>query len=335
MTTNNISLSPIKPIKKIAILYSDAQRQYFPTEQLYITEVEVKGRAKLIAEILENRGFTVDLFPGDAKLHTALLKFKPDKVINLVDSVYGQEYLAGTIPATLELLQIPYTGSGLLAISINANKYLSKSLLEQYGVTTPKYQLIRHANDEIDEELDFPLFVKLNENHGSLEVSEGSVCFDAKMAKSQIDYLYKTYQQPILLEEFIAGREITVVLVDGGNRKIYAAEKIFHRSTDDPFKKIVTFDDNWLTKEDTITYEKYELPPAVKKDAKKAFNILKIEDYAKFDFRLDEAGRHYLIDVNVNPALGPSEHCAIGSILKIHGISFPSFLDRLVKKQDS
>jgi D-alanine-D-alanine ligase len=317
-------------IKKIAILYSDAKRQYFPTEQLYITEAEVKGRAQLIAKILKKKGFLVELFPGDACLHEALLKFKPDRVINLVDSVYGKEYLAGTIPATLELLQIPYTGSGMLAISINANKYLSKSLLEQYGVTTPKYQLIRHSADEIDEELDFPLFVKLNENHGSLEVSDVSVCFDEKMAKKQIDYLYKTYQQPILLEEFIAGREITVVLVEGGNIKIYAAEKIFHRSSDDPFKKIVTFDDNWVSAEETITYQKYELPDSVKKAAKTAFNILKIEDYAKFDFRLDEAGRHYLIDVNVNPALGPSETCAIASILELYGVSFYTLLDRLI-----
>jgi len=317
-------------VKKVAILYSDAKREYFPTEQLYITEAEVKGRAELIANILRAKGCVVELFPGDARLHEALLKFSPDKVINLVDSVYGKEYLAGTIPATLELLQIPYTGSGMLAISINANKYLTKSLLEQYGVTTPKYQLIKHASDEIDEELDFPLFIKLNENHGSLEVSDVSVGFDEKMAKNQIDYLYKTYQQPILLEEFIAGREITVVLVDGGNTKIYAAEKIFHRSSDDPFKKIVTFDDNWVSKEETITYLKYELPDPVKRVAKTVFNILKIEDYAKLDFRLDEAGRHYLIDVNVNPALGPSESCAIGSILELYGVSFYTLLDRLI-----
>lgn len=324
----NIKVKP--KIKKIAILYSDAKREYFPTEEVYITEVEVKGRAQLIAEILRSKGYQVEIFPGNAQLHNILLEYKPDKVINLVDSVYGQEYLAGTIPATLELLQISYTGSGMLATSINANKYLTKSLLEQYGVTTPKYQLVRHSTDEVDEELDYPLFIKLNENHGSLEVSQASVCFDEKMANQQIDYLYNTYQQPILLEEFVAGREITVVLVDGGNKKLYAAEKIFHRANEDPFGKIVTFDDNWITEEKTITYEKYELPESVKKAAKTAFNILKIEDYAKFDFRLDEAGRHYLIDVNVNPALGPSGSCAIGSILELHGVSFYTLLDRLI-----
>jgi D-alanine-D-alanine ligase len=323
--TKNISL-----IKKIAILYSDAQRQYFPTEELYITEAEVKGRAKLIGEILRDKGYQVELFPGDAKLSETLANFKPDKVINLVDSVYGKEYLAASIPATLELLKISYTGSGMLSSSINANKYLTKSLLEQYGITTPKYQLIKHSNDEIDEELDFPLFIKLNENHGSLEVSETSVCFDAKMAKVQIDFLYKNYKQPILLEEFIAGREITVVVVEGGNTKIYAAEKIFHRTDNDPFKKIVTFNDNWLSTEKTISYEKYDLPEAVKEDIKIAFNILRIEDYAKFDFRLDEAGRHYLIDVNVNPALGPSNSCAIASILELYGLTFYTLLDRLI-----
>ena len=186
-------------VKKVAILYSDAKREYFPTEQLYITEAEVKGRAELIANILRAKGFIVELFPGDARLHEALLKFSPDKVINLVDSVYGKEYLAGTIPATLELLQIPYTGSGMLAISINANKYLTKSLLEQYGVPS-KYQLIKHSSDEIDEELDFPLFIKLNENHGSLEVSDGSVGFDEKWLKTKLIICIKPISNPFYLK---------------------------------------------------------------------------------------------------------------------------------------
>jgi len=230
----------------------------------------------------------------------------------------------------LELLKIPYTGSGMLALSINANKYLTKSLLDQYGIATPKYQLMTEVGEEIDDEMDFPLFIKLNENHGSLEVSDKSICFEPKEAIAQINYLLKTYQQPVLIEEFVAGREITVIVVDGGNTKVYAAEKIFHRQNNDPFKKIVTFDDNWVTQDNTISYQKYELPTRVKEVIKTAFNVLRIEDYAKFDFRLDEAGRHYLIDVNVNPALGPAGSCAIGSILQLHGLSFSTLLDRLL-----
>jgi len=313
--------------RKAAILFSDAKREYFPTHQQYFSELEVKERAESIAAILQKTGISIKLIPGDNSVSDRLKAFKPDLVFNLVDSVYGKEYLSATIPATLELLQIPYTGSGMMGQVINSNKYFTKDLLEQYGITTPKYQLIKSVSDEIDPILDYPLIAKLNEVHGSVEIDDSAVCEDERNLNKRISYLMETYQQPVLVEEFVVGREITVLVVEGSNTKVYAGEKIFANKSDRKYQ-IVSFDDNYS--DNSIFYEKYELPLRVKEAVKTAFNILKMEDYAKFDFRLDASGRHYLIDCNSNPALGPNNVAAIGSVLQMYGVSFETLLRRLI-----
>lgn len=323
----------MKPLPKhIAILYSEAKREYFPTEQQYISEAEVAIRAKLIAGYFEKMGIKITLIPGNNHISENLKNTKPDFVINLVDSVYGKEYLSATIPGTLELLQIPYTGTGLLGQAINSNKFLTKNLLEQYGITTPKYQLITEINDPIDPILDYPLIAKLNEIHGSIEIDNTAVCDDEKSLKKRISYLINTYKQPVLVEEFVVGREITVIIFEGLHTKVYAAEKIFDKPEDIKYH-IVTFDDNWNEELDTISYEKYELPKLINKYVRQAFQILKMEDYAKFDIRLDASGRHYIIDCNTNPTLGPKGEAAIGSITDLYGIDFDLLLQRLIQSQ--
>jgi D-alanine-D-alanine ligase len=323
----SITDEPPNPAYKIAILYSDAKREYFATEEHYLTEVEVQDRAKVIAGYLQQLGHQCQLVAGDDQLTIQLKQFQPDLVINLVDSIYGREYLSSAIPGVLELLKIPYTGSGILGQSLNSNKYLTKSLLQQYGVPTPKFQFFATHQDEVDPQMNYPLMVKLNEIHGSVEITQDSICFNERQLRKQLANLYRTYQQPLVVEEFIAGDEVTVILIEGSVTKLYSAQKIF--ADQSPFAQIMTFEKNW--DDEIIEYHKYQLPYQVKKSIKTAYSILKMEDYAKFDLRVDQAGRHYVIDANSNPCMGPAGYSATGSILEMYDIKFETFLERLIK----
>lgn len=317
--------------RRIAILYSDARREYFPTEQTFFSEAEVKGRAEKISkDYLDKMGIHSECFPGDSNIVEALKNYQPDFVLNLVDTVYGKETLCGTIPATLELLNIPYTGAGMLGLSINTNKYFTKNLLWQYGITTAKYQLITDQSQAIDPALDYPLITKLNETHGSIEMSDDAICLDEPSLRKRLKYLMTTYEnQPVLIEEYIAGREVAVHVVQGINTKVYAGEKIFNDKLTSRYK-IASFDAVWGDV-DMYTYIKYDLPDSVKAQLKKAFDVLKLDDYAKFDLRVDESGRHYVIDVNANPSLGPKGECSIGNVLALYDIEFDEVLRRLIE----
>ncbi len=315
--------------KKVGILYSDVHREDFPTEAQYITEKDADHDALLIGDYLGPLGISVLLYPADAELPDCLRRDRPEMVINLVDSVKGDESLASAIPGVLELLDIPYTGADILGMSLDTNKFLVKKLLQQNGVPVPNFQLLNTYRDFLDPTLRFPLISKLNAIHGSVEITADAVSENEKHLRERIRRLIQTYKQPILVEEFISGREVTAILLEGKNKKVYLAEKIFSH----PTGKYVylTFEDQWLQKSDMSFHYRKWSDSLLREYVKKAFEVTRMYDYGKFDIRLDQSGRYFFIDCNCNPAFGPKElDVALAIILDLYGISFQQILQRLI-----
>jgi len=315
--------------KSVGIIFSDVKREYFPTEAQYITEKDADVDAHLIAEYLKKLEIKVLLYPGNSDLPTKLKRDKPDMVINLVDSLKGYEFLSSTIPGVLELLEIPYTGTDILGLSLDTNKFVVKKLLQQNGIPIPNFQLFNTAADMMDPTLRYPLISKLNEIHGGVEITKDSISENEKHLRERLKYLISTYRQPVIVEEFIVGREVTAILLEGLNKKVYMAEKVF-TETDRKYL-FQTFEDQWMSKGmKTFYYQKYE-DPLLREYVRRAFDIAKMMDYGKFDVRLDSSGRYFFIDSNTNPAFGPKESdCALSYILDLYGIDFPEILRRLL-----
>lgn len=316
--------------KKVGIVYSEVKRKYFPTEAQYLTEKDAYRDAQIIAGYIRKLGIRPRLYTGTATLPERLRTHKPEMVLNLVGSIKGNEYLASTIPAVFELLNIPYTGAGILGESLVYNKFLIKKLLQQNGVPVPYYQLFNTSSDPLDPTLRFPLISKLNEIHGSVEITPDAVSETEKHLRDRLKFLIKTYDQPVLVEEFIVGREITAILLEGLNKKVYLAEKVFRRRRE----KYVfsTFEDQWLKSADeSFHYQKYN-DSLLREYVKRAFEVTKMDDYGKFDIRLDLSGRYFFLDCNSNPAFGPKEtDTALANILDIYDISFVEILKRLIQ----
>lgn len=318
--------------KTVGIIYSDVRREYFPSEAQYITEKDACEDARLISSYLEQLGIAFFLYPGNAELPFRLQHDKPDLVINLVDSVKGNESLASTIPGVLELLGIPYTGADVLGLALDTNKFLVKKLLQQNGIPVPYYQLFNTHEDYLDPTLRFPLISKLNAVHGSVEITADAVSENEKHLRRRLRKLIRIYKQPVLVEEFIGGREITAILqedIKKKRKKVYLAEKVFLH----PEGKYVylTFEDQWIYHGSaTFYYEKYK-DPILKEYVQKAFNVTNMSDYGKFDIRLDQSGRYFFIDSNCNPAFGPKElDVALAVILDMYGVSFTELLKCLL-----
>src|SRR3989344_9638735 len=100
--------------KKVAIVYSDVRREYFPTREQYLTEKDSKNDAALIGGYVARLGIAPFLYSGGSNLALKLKNDKPDVVINLVDSIKGIESLSSAVPGAFELLDIPYTGADIL-----------------------------------------------------------------------------------------------------------------------------------------------------------------------------------------------------------------------------
>lgn len=321
--------------KKVAIIYSEVKREYFPTEVQYITEKDAEHDANVIAKYVRKFDIEAVAIPGDENLVETLKKVKPEMAFNLVDSVKGSEYLSAAIPGVLELLGIPYTGVDILGSSLGYNKYLVKKLLQQGGVPIPNSQLFNTPNDPLELEMRYPLISKLNEIHGAVEITRDAVSENEKHLRDRLKFLISTYKQPVVVEEFIVGREITAYVLEGLNRKVYLAEKVFNKPQDKYV--FATFEDQWLTHDTEVAkqdqpyqYSKVE-DNALKEYVKRAFDLTKMLDYGKFDVRMDQSGRYFFIDANSNPAFGPLElETAMSYIMDLHGVNFMEILRRLI-----
>ena len=320
-----LSDDPLALPKKVAILYSDVKREYFSTEEAYTTEEGADIYAGDVAKYVEKMGIEATTIPGDDQMAANLVKFGPDMAINLIDSVRGQSTLGSSVPGVLEILHIPYTGAGTLGWALGTNKFLMYQLMQNSGIPVPTHQLVTSSTDMIDPGMRYPLFPKLNYEHSSIGVATDSICHNERELRAKLKDLITTFKQPVLIDEFIAGIEVTASVLDGMNTKVYAVQ----RKVGEGIEDVVTFDKKWKDYLD-MSYIKYE-DQVLKDYVKEAFEVLKMSDYARIDIRIDAAGRYYFIDPNANPFFGPPKetHATYSMILDMYGVTFEETLKRL------
>jgi D-alanine-D-alanine ligase len=264
---------------------------------------------------------------------TNLLVDKPSLVLNLVDTLKGKDRLQTSVPAALELSNLPYTGAGMEGMVIGNNRNLTKRLLMAYGIPTPAFQFIRRSKTAVQEDLGLPLIVKLNESGGSVGIDNHAVKETVSEAQRKVNKMISTYKLPVIVEQFIDGAEVTVVVFDdGAKKKVYMGQKVFRKRPDGKhyFTSFESYDDI-----KAYTYKNVEEPLASKiaQLAIRAFRGLQHKDYAKFDVRVDqETNIPYFTDSNPNTAFGPDMGLPMTEVLALHGVSFDEVLASLLSK---
>ena len=326
-------VSSLKKFKLITVAYSHVEREWFPTQVAYEAEVEVEERAKEVVEAIRKLGIEAKGSPGDQYFLTNLLVDKPDLVVNLVDTLRGEDRLQTSVPSALELSNIPYTGAKMEGLVIGNNRNLTKRLLMAYDIPTPYFQFVRRAGVAIDPALGTPLIVKLNESGGSVGIDNHAVKETVKDAEKKVDAMITTYKLPVIVEKFIDGPEVTVVVFDDGSKKhVFMGEKVFKKKPDGKhfFTSFESYDDLHAYK-----YKKVDaaLEDKIAPLAVRAFRGLHHRDYAKFDVRVEEGtGIPYFTDSNPNTAFGPDLGLPFAEVLALHGVSFQDVLISLLSK---
>lgn len=333
MATLRSDKESLKNLKLVVVAYSHVEREYFPTQASYDAEIEVEDRAGEVVDEIKKLGIEVKAVPGDQYFLTNILVDKPTLIVNLVDTLRGQDKLQTSVPAALELSNVPYTGAQMEGMVIGNNRNLTKRLLMAYDIPTPYFQFIRRVGVGVDEDLGLPLIVKLNESGGSVGIDNHAVKETIKGAQSKVDNMISTYKMPVIVERFIDGPEITVVVFDDGNKKhVFMGEKIFRKKPDGKhyFTSHESYDD-----ENAYKYKKVEEPLKSKISvlAVRAFRGLLHRDYAKFDIRVEEGSQTpYFTDSNPNTAFGPDTGLPMTEVMALNGITFQETLISLLSK---
>ncbi len=324
----------LKKLKLVAVAYSEVKREWFPTEEAYIAEMEVIERADQVLAEVEKLGISAKGYPGDQYFFTNLIVDDPDLVVNLVDTLKGRDLLQTSIPAALELANIPYTGAGIRGLVIGNDRQLVKQLLLANKVPTPDFQFIQRRGTKVRDDLGLPLIVKLNESGGSVGIDNRAVRETLEEAQERVNDLLAVYRLPVIVERFVDGPEVTAVVFDDGRKKhTFLAQKVFHVKPDGKheFTSLESYEDARAYTYKPVADEK--LAQKIAQLAVRAFSCLRYKDYAKFDVRVDEAsGVPYFTDANPNTAFGPHHGLPFTEVLNMHGVAFSDVLAALLSK---
>lgn len=165
-----------------------------------------------ISQALAQRGHRVTFLEGNVTLYDKLRQVKPDICFNICEGHFGDGREA-QVPALLEMLQIPYTGSRVLTLALALDKPMTKRVLAYHSLPTPPFQTFERINEPIDPDLKFPLFVKPSREGTGMGVSADSIVQNEAQLRTQLQRIFERYQQAALVERYIEGREVTVGVV--------------------------------------------------------------------------------------------------------------------------
>ena len=259
---------------------------------------------RAIQDVLETAGYAVTLYEALEDLPIRLLQDRPDIVFNIAEGMNGRGREA-QVPAILNFMGIPFTGSDETALCIAMDKALTKRLVASYGINTPAYRLSSGAIP--DASLSFPLILKPNTEGSSKGITNCSIVEDAAELRTLLTEKIGAYKQDMLVEEYIPGREFTVgILGNGDSLQVFPPmEIIFNEEQHSIY--------SYEVKREFQRYVRYECPanisPALQSEivgmAQTVFQALDCRDVARMDFRLSPDGRPYFIEINPLPGLAP------------------------------
>ena len=196
---------------KVGITYNlkkdFSQRENLPID--FLEEFDSEETIDAIRKVLESEGHEVIKLGGDIGLIDRLRKTSVDIVFNIAEGLQGRNREAH-IPALLEFLNIPYTGSDPLTLSLTLDKAMAKRVVMSQNIPTPRFKKVERMEDLDGLDLRYPLFVKLCYEGSSKGVRLDSKILDPQSLEEKTRGLLKTYGSPLLVEEFVKGPEFTV-----------------------------------------------------------------------------------------------------------------------------
>lgn len=318
---------------KVAIVYNRDSRDVINLFGVPNREKYGLKAIQRITDALKRGGHRVIALEGDKQLIGRLEEFmprvlqgeRPGMVFNLSYGIQGQARYTH-VPGMLEMVGIPYVGSGPLAHSLSLDKVVAKMIFRQHGLPTPDFAVL-YGPDFPLPDMPFPMIVKPKNESTSFGLR---IVADEAELREAAQVIFDKFGQPVLAEEYVDGREINVGLLGnappdalppaeldfGDGPKIYTLEDKRHKSG----REVHVVCPAELTPEQAA---------AAQDIARRAFECLGCADCARVDMRLSEEGKFTILEINSLPSLG--EHGSYTHAAAAVGLDFDALVNRLVE----
>ncbi len=294
---------------KVGITYNlkkeFAQRENQPIDLL--EEFDAEEPIDAIREVLEAEGHEVIKLGGDTGLVDRVRKASVDIVFNIAEGLEGRNREAH-IPALLEFLNIPYTGSDPLTLCVTLDKAVAKRIVMSHGIPTPRFKKVERVEDLDGLDLRYPVFVKLCYEGSSKGIRLDSKISDPPTLEEKTRGLLSTYGSPLIIEEFVRGPEFTVGVLGNEHPSVLGVMQIEVKG-----KSLEESIYSLEIKREWQEKVRYHCPPLVDQTlvkkieevALRCYRALDCRDVSRVDIRVGEDRIPYFLEINPLPGLSP------------------------------
>jgi D-alanine-D-alanine ligase len=294
-------------------------------------EFDSPATVQAIAAALRAKGHTVSELGDGRPLIEKLLADPLDLVFNIAEGVGVGRSREARVPAVCEMLGVPYTGSDPLTLAATLDKDVTRRLVASFGVEVPAGWLLSPGNRGCSDRLRFPVIVKPAWEGSSKGIRGKALAATPAEVMAVVADQLRGYRQPVLVEEFIAGDELTVGILGNDPPRVLGVMRVI------PNQPNVAFVYSLEVKRDFRNQVRYECPArlapealaSVEEAALKAYQALGCRDFARIDFRLRD-GVPYFIEANPLPGLTP-ETSDLVIMANLVGISHTELIDRILE----
>ena len=334
--------SRIKPgTKKVTVIFGDPNKpdvlkplRKFDDDDFYTID-------QLKAALKEIEGYNFIYLNNHDTLINDLVKSKQENeyVLNLCDEGFFNDARNELhIPALLEILKIPYTGSGPQCLAFCYDKSLIRGIAKELDIPVPEALFIKPEDNVIDLPLYFPAIVKPNLGDSSFGITQRSVVSNGEELLSAIREIREKfgYDHPILVEQFLTGKDLTIGIIGNppDNYLVLPILEEDYSNLPPELPRICGYEAKWQPDSPywNIKSIKAELPDeivlTIENCSLKLFERLECRDYVRFDWRLDKDGNPKLLEVNPNPGWCWDGHLA--KMAKFGGLNYQQMLERII-----
>lgn len=293
-----------------------------------------------IADAIRNEGYKVSLLNINEDIQVLidlLRKNPPDVVFNLIEFYRDDPALEYLVAGLYSLYGVRFTGSSPFTLALCQRKGMTKQLLLANDVPTPKYKLLTDPKLPARHGLRYPLIIKPAREDASSGVEKGSVVYNFKELKRRVKKTFEEYDPPILVEEFIEGRELHVSVLGNDSPEVLPMIEFDFSELPSDHPNIISYDAKWNPLEESF-HRVHSICPAklskrvekkVKAAVLEAYKVCGCNDYARLDIRLTKDNKVFVLEVNPNPDL--TSGVSLMESAEHVGLSFGETLAKIVE----